>query len=221
MAEERQVYEVRHSNNSVMLVLTVAALVLALGALAFMQVNMRHEQDRTNRAIADLQEKSQARIDAVEQRAAALEQENSSLHALDATTKKAIQDTQRRLNITRTAAQKKLEEEIAKVNETTGKQFNDFQQAQDAKFGSINGDMTTVKTNLDAAKTNLDGVSSKLDKTIGDLGEQSGLIARNHEELAELKRKGERDYAEFDLKKTKDFSRFSDVSMKLLKTDAS
>jgi len=33
-----------------------------------------------------------------------------------------------------------------------------------------------------------------LQRAIGDLGEQSGLIARNYEEVQDLKRKGERDY---------------------------
>src|SRR5262249_33864820 len=45
------------------------------------------------------------------------------------------------------------------------------------------------------------------------------LIARNSTELAELRRKGERDYVEFDIRKNKEFSRIGDVLVQLKKTD--
>src|SRR3989304_5941776 len=52
-----------------------------------------------------------------------------------------------------------------------------------------------------------------------DRGVQSGLIAKNRDELDELKRRGERDYFDFDVKKTKQFSRAGPVSVLLNKTD--
>jgi hypothetical protein len=59
----------------------------------------------------------------------------------------------------------------------------------------------------------------QLQRTIGDLGVQSGLIAKNRDELGELKRRGERDYFDFDVKKSKQFSRAGPVSVLLNKTD--
>src|SRR5262249_25732278 len=43
--------------------------------------------------------------------------------------------------------------------------------------------------------------------------------AHNSGELAELRRRGERDYAEFDINKSKDFARVADVLVQLKKAD--
>jgi hypothetical protein len=211
---------IQKDHGTIMQTLTIVALVVALCAMAFVQINMKHEQERTNRAIADLSEKEQARIEAMEQRTSTLEQDNGTLHALGADANGAIKATQRRLSVTAAATDKKIATEIAQTRQDTDKAITDLSEQQEAKLGSINGEVSTVKGNLDETKTNLDGVAAKLDRTVGDLGEQSGIVARNHDELVALKRQGERDYAEFDLKKTKDFTRVSDVSMRLTKTDA-
>jgi hypothetical protein len=54
-----------------------------------------------------------------------------------------------------------------------------------------------------ALGTDVNGVKSALDTTKGSIdqlrGEHGELIARNHEELEQLKRMGERDYYEFTL----------------------
>ena len=67
--------------------------------------------------------------------------------------------------------------------------------------------MTGVKTDLGGAKqdiastrTDLDATKAKLEKAMGDLGIQSGLVARNHDELELLKHKGDRNYFEFTLR---------------------
>jgi len=217
MSEETNIQK---DHGSIMQTLTIVALVVALAAMAFVQVSMKHEQERTNRAMADLGDKDQARMEAMEQRTATLEQDNAALHALGTDATSAIKDTQRRLSATAAATNKKIATEIAQTRQDTGKQITDLSQEQEAKLGTINGEVTNVKGNLDQTKASLTGVSERLDRTVGDLGEQSGLIARNHDELQDLKRKGERDYAEFDLKKAKDFTRVSDVSLRLTKTDA-
>jgi small-conductance mechanosensitive channel len=59
--------------------------------------------------------------------------------------------------------------------------------ADDVK--AIGTDVNGVKTDLDATKGNLQALR----------GEHGELIARNHEELEQLKRMGERDYYEFTL----------------------
>jgi hypothetical protein len=211
---------IHKDHGTIMQTLTIVALVVALCAMAFVQVNMKHEQERTNRAIADLSEKEQARIDAMDQRTSTLEQDTAALHALDADASNSIKATQRRLSVTASATDKKIASEIAQTREATDKALTDLSQQQEEKLGSLNGEVSNVKGTLDQTTASLSGVSAKLDRTVGDLGEQSGLVARNHEELLALKRQGERDYAEFDLKKTKDFTRVSDVAMRLTKTDA-
>jgi len=51
------------------------------------------------------------------------------------------------------------------------------------------------------------------------MGVMSGLIARNHDDLEELKRRGERNYYEFTLVKSKSPQRVGPVQISLSKTD--
>jgi len=76
----------------------------------------------------------------------------------------------------------------------------------------LNGDVSGVKNDLDATK-------SKLDRATGDMGVMSGLIARNHDDLEELKRKGDRNYYEFTVQKSKTPQHVGPVQMSLNKTD--
>ena len=55
--------------------------------------------------------------------------------------------------------------------------------------------------------------------TVGDLGVQSGLIARNHEDVETLKRLGERNIYEFSITKAKEASKVGPVSITLRKVD--
>jgi len=98
------------------------------------------------------------------------------------------------------------------------------------KIDGINGDVNVVRTDLDATRNDLRSTRSDLDVTRNDLKstrdevansrrDLGTLIARNSSELADLRRKGERDYFEFDLTKGKQFQRVGDVMLQLKKTD--
>lgn len=76
----------------------------------------------------------------------------------------------------------------------------------------LGGDVTDVKNDLDATK-------GKLERATGDMGVMSGLIARNHDDLEELKRRGDRNYFEFTLQRSKALQRVGPVQMTLTKTD--
>ena len=59
-----------------------------------------------------------------------------------------------------------------------------------------------------------------MQRAFGDLGVQSGLIARNRDELAELKLRGDRDYIEFDLRKSDEPQKYGGgIPLQLKKTD--
>lgn len=89
----------------------------------------------------------------------------------------------------------------------------------DTKVGALNTDLSGVKTQVSSTKAELDKTIAELKRTNGDLGVQSGLIATNAQELAALRRLGERNYTEFNLAKTKEAQRVGTVSMKLRSTD--
>jgi hypothetical protein len=86
--------------------------------------------------------------------------------------------------------------------------------------GAIADEVGNVKTDVASTKTELELTKAKLEKTIGDLGVQSGLIARTAEELDILKRKGDRNYYEFTLSKGGAPTPVGTISLQLKKTDA-
>ena len=88
-----------------------------------------------------------------------------------------------------------------------------------AKVADVNNDVAGVKTDLSATKSDLSQTKSNLQRVAGDLGQTSGLVATNGSEIAELKRRGERDIVEFSLKKQKNMQKVSDISLRLEKTD--
>src|SRR5262249_48612240 len=80
-----------------------------------------------------------------------------------------------------------------------------------------------VRTDLDATRTDLKATRADLNATRDDLAKSKrdlgSLIAHNSTELAELRRKGERDYIEFDITKSDQYSHVGDVLVQLRKTD--
>lgn len=85
-----------------------------------------------------------------------------------------------------------------------------------SQIGEVNGQVATVRTDLDATKNDL--AASK--REIGDVRDSLGRqIARNADELSVLKRRGERDYYEFDLPKSKEMARVAGIRLQLNKAD--
>jgi hypothetical protein len=81
-----------------------------------------------------------------------------------------------------------------------------------------------VQSELEAHQQALEAQRQALDATRGDLSstktELSGSIARTHEELVALQKRGERNYYEFDIRKSKQFSNSGPVGIKLRKANS-
>lgn len=82
------------------------------------------------------------------------------------------------------------------------------QQATEKKVGAVQTDVSTVKTDVGGVKTDvastqadLAATKTQLTRVMGDAGVMSGLIATNHDELEQLKHRGDRSYYEFTLHK--------------------
>lgn len=100
------------------------------------------------------------------------------------------------------------------------RQLRDEQRKGQEGLASLGGEVGKVKDDVAASKAAIEQTQAQLQRAIGDLGEQSGLIARNGEELAALKRTGLRDYFEFDLGKAKTPSPVGPVALRLKDADA-
>jgi len=94
-------------------------------------------------------------------------------------------------------------------------QIADVQRDSDAKYGTVSGEVTVIKRDLLATR---DDLGRQLTDVTNVLSER---IATNSGELAELRKKGDRDYFEFDIRKNskQPFNHVADLQLALLKTD--
>jgi len=77
-------------------------------------------------------------------------------------------------------------------------------------------DVGSVKTEAPHTQAGLQKTIDDLKSANGDLGVWSGLIATNHTELEALRLRGERNYVDIKLGKTKQAVRFADITLKLV-----
>src|SRR6516164_5556531 len=98
-------------------------------------------------------------------------------------------------------------------------EITEAQKESEAKIGAVATDVTGAKKDIETTRTDLEATKSKLDRATGDMGVMSGLIARNHDDLEELKRRGDRNYYEFTLQKSKTAQKVGPVQIALNKTD--
>src|SRR5438132_6536818 len=116
------------------------------------------------------------------------------------------QNTQR---LRRELAAKADQKSVAQFREEATSKLTEVQQDATTKIAGVSGEVQVVRTDLDATKEDL--ATSKKDLNT--------LIAHNSTELAALRRRGERDYVEFDINKCKQFDRIGDILLQLKKTD--
>jgi len=153
--------------------------------------------------------------------AAKLEQSDSRLAELkgqlDVTSEK-LGLTQGELARARDLAQN-LKKQQAVSDKDLAEKLGKLQKENEAKLGQITGDVSGAKSDIEATKKDLEATKSKLERTVGDMGMMSGLIARNKEEVEELKRRGERSIYEFDIQKSNAMQRIGPIQVRLRKVD--
>jgi hypothetical protein len=102
---------------------------------------------------------------------------------------------------------------------TAARELRAAQNRGQKNLENLGGEVGKVKEDVAATKAAIEEANAKLTRAIGDLGEQSGLIARNAEELEALKRTGLREYFEFDLRKSKAPSPVGPVAIRVTNAD--
>jgi hypothetical protein len=108
-------------------------------------------------------------------------------------------------------AQQETRAEITKVNEVA--------TSATTKIGEVSTEVGSVKTDVASTKSELEKTIANLKRVQGDLSQQGSLIATNGTELSALKALGERNYFEFNLRKTKDAQKVGDIALVLKKAD--
>jgi hypothetical protein len=153
--------------------------------------------------------------------AAQLEQANTRLAdikgQLDVTSQK-VGMTQAEVADAKSRAESIRKMQMASDQKLTA-QISTAQKESEEKIGVVATDLTGAKKDIETTRGDLEATKSKLERTNGDMGVMSGLIARSHDDLEELKRRGDRNYYEFTVQKAKTPQRIGPVQMTLNKTD--
>ena len=152
---------------------------------------------------------------------AQLEQANSRIADLkgqvEVTTQK-VGMTQAEVADARSRAESIRKQQVASDQKLT-EEITAAQKESEAKIGAVATDVSGAKKDIEATRSDLEATKTKLERATGDMGVMSGLIARNHDDLEELKRRGDRNYYEFTIQKSKSAQRVGPVQIALNKTD--
>ena len=193
------------------LIAMILAAVYVLGSGYFMY-NMGSRVSKVETAqqavIQSAELRNKAMMDQLGMTEAGLKQSTQELQV-------RLGKTQRELAARAVALRKQLAE--------TEKELQDSQKqlaTVSNDLGGVKTDLTGAKGDISATRTDLEATKKKLETTIGDLGQQSGLIARTRDDLEVLKHKGDRNYYEFTLTKSKHPTPVGTVSLQLKKVDS-
>jgi predicted nucleic acid-binding Zn-ribbon protein len=152
---------------------------------------------------------------------AQLEQANSRLADL----KGHLEVTEQKVGMTRSelAQARSRSESIRKEQQASDQKLSSeltqVKQESDQKILSVATEVGGAKKDIESTRTDLEATRGELKRATGDMGVMSGLIAHNRDDLEELRRRGDRNYYEFTVQKSKTPQRVGPVQMALNKAD--
>src|SRR5438445_7772948 len=192
MSDER-IVETRTESPAWTLPAVIILGLIAIGGLAF-GWNASSKLDATQQSVASQLKTTQQ----------AVQQDVSSLKDRLAQDEKASTDLQGDLRVVTgklkiTQGQlKKAREEAAKLNNATTEKLTALDTSVHSELATkaTSDDVKTVDTKVVGVKTDLDATREDLKMARSEMGT---LIARNHDDIDQLRRLGERDYVEFTI----------------------
>src|SRR2546423_4259204 len=182
-------------------------LFIALGALGYVGYSA---QTRIETSLTKSQE--QGRL-----LAAQLDQANSRLADLKGhidVTEQKMHMTQAELANARSGPETIRKDQLA----SDQKRAADLSENKE-KIMAVATEVGGARKDIDATRSDLEATKGKLERAAGDMGVMSGLIAHNRDDLDELRRRGDRNYYEFRLSKSKAPQRVGPVQVTLNKVD--
>jgi len=200
------------------------AFLAVLGLLIYIIYELKTTKNQLNEFKSSQAAKAAALEDRLASRLSENEKSLDSLHS----DFKVVQDklglTQRELDSARAMAQKvkvdtdhtvqQLNQQISR--KADAQQLSAFKEEASSKLGAVNKDVTAVKSDVEATRKELEGTRRDITDVKDTLSQQ---IARNHDELQQLRLKGERVYYEFAIDKKKKVVLVGDIRVMLLDTN--
>jgi hypothetical protein len=186
-------------------IVVVALAIVSLAALGVGWSASTHSKELAqNFTTAQQQEKQQGEV--LSQRLAKAEDTNAQLQGELSIVTDKMKLTQGEL--TRARAQAK------KIKEEDAKQLADLENNVNGQLATKAGvdDVNKLGTDVNGVKSDLESTKNSLNMTRGEFGT---LIAKNHDEVEELRRLGERDYYEFTINKKDQRQKVGDLMIEL------
>src|SRR3984893_4584483 len=152
---------------------------------------------------------------------AQLDQANSRLADLKGhidMTEQKMHMTQSELANARSRAESIRKDQLA-ADQKLAEQLNAAQQESNTKINAVATEVGGARKDIEATRSDLEATKGRLDRATGDMGVMSGLIAHNRDDLEELKRRGDRNYYEFKIAKSKTAQKVGPVQVTLNKVD--
>jgi hypothetical protein len=200
---------VEHKPATWLVGVAVAALIVALGGLAWsfgLQSHLTDAESKLSAATAQNASLSE-KIDDTNER---MKAQGQALAQSVGLTQKQLQDKSDELVATEQRDRIQTAR-LAREQKATAQQVGAVQ----TDVSSVKTDVGGVKTDVASTKADLDATKTQLNRVMGDAGVMSGLIATNHGELEELKH----NYYEFTLDKGAGAKNVGTIKIDLKKVD--
>ena len=209
MSDEGQELPSSNQGNTLKIVILVVAVVYVVASLYLMfDMRGRVQTLEAKQTASETAEKDLAQ----------------KLHATNSSMKESVEALGSKVGMTEEQIAKRTAE-LRHQQQQSEARLTEEQKKQQQMVSQVSTEVSGVKTDLGGAKTDiastksdLEATKAKLEKAVGDLGVQSGLIARNHDEVEYLKHRGDRNIFEFTLKKNQR-SPVASISLQLKKAD--
>jgi len=203
------------SRGQFLLILPVLAALVAGELYSMHKINSNREaleaqQIQTRKQLAaEFQDQLTSRLSAIE---------NANAQQFDAL-KDELDSAVKRLGATG-GELKRARVTVAQLQQEQHQQAEQLQQelaqkADQQQVGALNQDVSAQRSDLDNTKKALESVRSDLGMARSEMGT---LIARNHDDIEQLRKMGERDYFEFTANR-KTLARVAGVGLTLTKTN--
>ncbi len=207
--------EEEHSSTGLMILLAGVALLLGAGALAwifFLQSRVDRLETKLDQAQEQIGQESAEQADLRRQLRAATDAFGEKVGI----TQRQIESRSEQILRQQDAATSRLAARMSQDAAATRQQVSSVSNA----VSNVQTDVGGVKQDVASTRQELTATEQQLHAAIGDMGVQSGLIAKNSEELDYLRHIGDRRYFEFTLRKGQAPQAVSTVKLQLRKADA-
>jgi len=136
--------------------------------------------------------------------------QNAAMNAALDQTRSQLQDVTSKLNQLSAAQQAQAAGQTSKLAPSQRRGTRVVARHDDPRWKQVQDELAAQQRAIESTQSDLSSAKTEL----------SGSIAHTHEQLVALARKGERNYYEFDLNKSKQFQREGPISVSLRKANA-